>query len=128
MTFRTFGTASALAGCIFATSLRAQTQVTTDPVGFVDLSLLGSSDTLVAPPLTLAPVFIGLVQSAAGNSITVVGSPNWNANQFAPNHYYALIGSSVSNPKEGHVYTITGNSAAALTVDTSTDDLVGIPA
>ena len=30
--------------------------------------------------------------------------------------------------KEGHFYNVTANSATALTVDTSTDNLTGIPA
>lgn len=67
--------------------------------------------------------------------MTVSGSPERTPNQFVyaagtqPNHYYALIGpASVTNPREGHTFTITANTASALTLDTTGDDLTGIPA
>jgi uncharacterized protein (TIGR02597 family) len=45
------------------------------------------------------------------------------------NHYYALIGPITgTGTKEGHTYQITDNGTATLTVDTSHDDLNGIPA
>lgn len=133
MTLRTLVAATAIAACTFSISARAQTSVTTDPVGFMSVSLLGSSDTFVAPPFTRPPEFTGAIQSASGNSITVSASPGWTTNQFVyaagtqSKHYYALIATGGSG-KEGHFYPITGNSANALTVDTSADDLNNVPA
>jgi uncharacterized protein (TIGR02597 family) len=109
--------------------------VVTDSVGFTTTSALSNSDTFVSSPFTRPPSFVGAILSAAGNTLTVSGSPGWTPNQFVyaagtqPNHYYVLLGpASVTNPKEGHIFTITANTASALTLDTTNDDLTGIPA
>lgn len=108
--------------------------VVTDPVGFTTSTLLSNSDSFISLPFVRPPIFVGGIQSASGNTITVSGNP-WTANQFVyaagsqPNHYYALIGpASTSNPKEGHTYPILGNGTNTLTVELSQDNLVGIPA
>jgi len=118
---------------LFAASGNAQT-VVTDPVGFTSTSCLSNSDTLVSIPFTRPQAFVGAAASVAGGTITVSGSPGWTTNQFVyapgtqPNHYYALIGAaSTSNPKEGHTYTITANTANTVTVDVTSDSLTGIP-
>ncbi len=109
--------------------------VVTDPVGFTTTSLVTNSDTLVATPFTRPQSFVGTVASASGNILTISGSPGWTTNQFVyvqgtqPNRYYALLGAAgTANPKEGHKYTITANAASTLTVDTTADDLTGVPA
>lgn len=119
---------------LFASASRADS-VVTDPVGFTTTSLVSNSDTLIATPFTRPQSFVGTVSSASGNVLTISGSPGWTINQFVyvqgsqPNRYYALLGSAATaNPKEGHTYTITANSAATLTVDTTADDLTGVPA
>src|SRR5207302_313905 len=38
------------------------------------------------------------------------------------------VGFPTTNPKEGHIYAVVSNSMNSLTVDTSQDNLVGIPA
>lgn len=108
--------------------------VVTDPVGFTTTSCLSNSDTFVSNPFTRPAVFLGAIASSSGSTISVSGAPGWLTNQFVytqgsqPNHYYALIGAGTpSNPKEGHFYAITGNTASALTLDTTNDDLSGIP-
>ena len=118
---------------LFPSSIGAQS-MTTDPVGFTSISLPANSDTLINPPFTRPVAYVGAITSAADSTITVSGSP-WSANQFVymqsvqRNHYYALIGpASTTNPKEGHIYTVVSNSMNSLTVDTSQDNLVGIPA
>ena len=112
---------------------RADTYIT-NPQGFTTTTLLGESDSAISLPFVRRPAFIGAVQSAIGNSITVSGSP-WTADQFVyaagsqPNRYYALIGASTgANPKEGHTYPIIGNDANTITVEPGQDNLVGIPA
>src|SRR5205085_14783 len=98
------------------------------------LSLLANSDTLINPPFTRPSEYIGAIATASGNTITVSGTP-WTANQFVylqgsqPKHYYALIGpATATNAKEGHTYSVVANSTNSLTVDTSQDNLTGIPA
>jgi uncharacterized protein (TIGR02597 family) len=112
-----------------------QTSATTEPVGFTTTSCLANSDTFVAIPFTRSWAFAGAIQSVAGSTITVSNNPGWTTNQFVyvagtqPNHYYALIGAGgMSNPKEGHTYAVTGNTANTLAVDVSADDLTGITA
>ncbi len=112
----------------------AQVSVATDPVGFTTVSCLGDSDTFVSVPLTRPSEYVGAIQSTAGSTITVSGTP-WVANQFVyvpgsqPKHYYALIGPGTSNPKQGHTYFINANGTNTLTVTTTPDnDLSGIVA
>ena len=113
----------------------AEVTVTTDPVGFTTASCLGNSDTYLGIPFTRPPEFIGTVQSANANTVTINGAPGWVNNQFAyaagtqPKHYYLLIGDGgATNPKEGHNYTVTSNGSNTLTVDTSLDNLTGVVA
>jgi uncharacterized protein (TIGR02597 family) len=121
-------------GCAlaYATLTYAQSAAT-DPVGFTTAALLGQSDSAISLPFVRPPVFVGGIESASGNIITVSGRP-WTMNQFVyapgtqPNRYYALVGpASSANPKEGHTYPIIANSADSLTVDLGPDNLNGIP-
>lgn len=107
--------------------------VATDPVGFANLSLPANSDSYISVPFTRPAVFAGAIQSVTTNTITLTGSPGFTPSSFVytagsqPNHYYALIGNGgSSNPKEGHTFLITGNTANTVTVDTSLEPLTGI--
>jgi len=60
----------------------AQTNVTTDPVGFTTTSCLGNSDTYLGIPFTRPPEFTGTVQSVNGSMLTVNGNLGWTVNQF----------------------------------------------
>ena len=111
----------------------AQTSITSDPVGLTTTSCLAKSDTYVSIPFTRPSEFVGTVRSAGGNTITINGTPGWSNNQFvyAPSsqskHYYVLIGNGgTTNPKEGHIYQITGNGPNTLLVDATSDTLTGI--
>jgi uncharacterized protein (TIGR02597 family) len=122
----------AAASLLLAPIANAQS-ATTEPVGFTTNSLLANSDSFISLPFIRPPAFVGGIQSAAGTTITVSGSP-WTANQFVyaagtqPNRYYALIGpAAAANPKEGHTYPIIGNGTNTLTVDLGADSLTGIP-
>ena len=111
-------------------SATAQT-VATDPVGFTTVSCLGNSDTFVSIPFTRPAEYVGAIASVGANTITVSGTP-WTVNQFVyaagtqPKRYYVLIGPA-ANPKEGHTYFINSNTNNQLTVDTTQDNLTGIP-
>lgn len=118
---------------LFPSSINAQS-MTSDPVGFTTTSLPANSDTLINPPFTRPSEYVGAITSAAGSTISVSGSP-WTTNQFVyvqgvqSKHYYALIGpAATTDPKEGHVYAIVSNTTNSLVVDTSQDNIVGIPA
>src|SRR5438045_5938906 len=67
--------------------------------------------------------------------LTINGTPGWANSQFVyaagsqPNHYYVSIGNGgTTNPKEGHIYQITGNGSNTLSIDTTFDSLIGIVA
>jgi uncharacterized protein (TIGR02597 family) len=127
-------TISLVTGLALFGQVQAQGE-TTKPVGFTSVNSLANSDTLYSVPLTRASEFDGTVQSVASGTITVAQSPNWATNQFVyvpvsqPKTYYVLIGGGgTSNPREGHIFTITANGSNTLTVDTSADDLTGITA
>jgi uncharacterized protein (TIGR02597 family) len=124
-------------GFIYSTSTFAQVTAASDPVGFTTTSLLGSSDTLISIPFTRPPAFTGAIQSVAGSTITVAGTPGWTAGSTfvyaagsQPNHYYALLGGGgTSNPKEGRFYPVTNNGTNTLTVTTTAaNDLTGVTA
>ena len=115
--------------------LLAQTSLTTDPIGVTTTSCLARSDTYVSIPFTRPSEFIGTVRSIAGNIITINGSPGWSDNQFVyapssqPKHYHVLIGNGgTTNPKEGHIFQITGNGPNTLLVDATSDTLADIVA
>ena len=111
----------------------AATMVTTDPVGFTIAWLPANSDTFVSIPFTRPPEFTGAISSASGDTIAVSGNP-WRASQFVyggtqQNHYYVLIGPCSTTPaKEGHIFAITGNTTNSLIVDTTLENVTGIPA
>ena len=117
---------------LLGNSANAQS-VVTDPVGFTTVSCLGNSDTFVSIPFTRPSEYVGAIASVAGSTITVSGTP-FVANQFVyvpvtqTKHYYALIGPGTTNPKQGHIYFISGNGTGTLTVDTTSDNLTGIVA
>jgi hypothetical protein len=52
------------------------------PAGFLRLSALGNSDTIVSLPFARPGAISATVATVAANAITVTGSPNWTANQF----------------------------------------------
>lgn len=101
----------------------AKAQVFSPIVGFNTITALGNSDTRFSVPLHRPAAFQGVVESVAGNVITVSGLPGWAANQFVysaggqTNTYYV---SFVSGNKEGMYYRVTANAADAGTADTTT--------
>ena len=112
-------------------SATAQT-VATDPVGFTTVSCLGNSDTFVSIPFTRPAEYVGAIASGPLPEYDSVSGTPWTVNQFVyaagtqPKRYYVLIGPA-ANPKEGHTYFINSNTNNQLTVDTTQDNLTGIP-
>lgn len=109
-----------------AAALNAQTAtVTTDPVGFVSVTVPANSDAVLAVPLNRASEFKGTIASVSGNIITVSGSPAWTANQFVSNgttqlKTYAL--QLASGTQEGLTAKITANAANTVTVQFDAGD------
>lgn len=110
---------------LLALGAYAQT-ATTNPVGFVKLTELAASDTIVSAPLERASEFHGLVASVSGSTITVQGTTGWTADQFLyaagtqPKTYFVRF---VSGTRAGAYFTVLGNTANALTIDLNGDTL-----
>jgi len=126
-----------LAACALALSLSVHAALgqsaTTDPVGFISDTIPAHSDAALTAPLTRPPVFQGVIASIAGSTITVSGTPNWQATapkQFQrvagsqPNTYYVQIGNGT---KAGMYATISDNGTNSITVTLNGgDSLAGI--
>jgi uncharacterized protein (TIGR02597 family) len=103
-----------------------QAQVTTDPVGFLNVTVPANSDAIISVPLNRAASFKGMIQSISGNVMTIAGtSPAWTANLFVQSlpsqiDTYAVLIASGTN--EGMTAKITANGANTLTVQLATGD------
>ncbi len=123
---------SLFACCLGAASFVIPTQAqttTTDPVGFYRVTLLGDADTVVSLPFTRPESAACLVESYAGNVVTVTGASSWTQDEFVysagnqANTYYVLVRSGA---KEGNTYTVLANDASSVTIDLNGDTLVGL--
>jgi len=119
-----------LATLLTALALSPAFATETDPVGFVSVTVPANSDAVLAVPLNRAAEFKGVIQSIAGNVITVAGTPAWTASQFVqalpgqPKTYAVQI---ASGAKEGLIAQVTANTNNTLTVTVdASDDLTGI--
>lgn len=105
--------------------------VTSDPAGFVTVSVQANSDAVLGVPLYRTAAFKGVIQSISGNTITVAGtSPGWSTNQFVQslpgqtNTYAVLL---ATGTKEGMFAKVTANAANTVTVQFDTgDDFTGV--
>lgn len=96
-------------------------EATTNPVGVIQVSALGESDSLVSIPLKQPAVFNGVVASTAANVLTAEGSPGWTTDEWADSHYGFMRSGTAAGAYAG----ITANTANSITLDTDTlDDLV----
>ncbi len=108
----------------FFTSQVDGIEATTNPVGVIQISAPGNSDTLVSLPLIQPAVFNGVVGSYSGSAVTVSGSPGWTEDAWASGHYAFWR----SGELEGHYATILGNTADTLTLDTDAEMLAVVAA
>ena len=89
-------------------------EVTTNPVGVIQITALGNSDTLVSLPLLHPATFNGIVESLSGaTEVTVSGSPGWTEDVWAGG-YYTFGRSGLF---EGQYATILSNTADSITVE-----------
>lgn len=117
-----------------------QPPAVTDPVGTLAVALRAQSDSCVSIPLWRPARYTGVLQAgAAGNVLTVVGTPGWSVDQFAfapqsgqHDTFFVLLGANASlpaggpTPKEGCFYTVVANGTNALTLDLNGDDLSAV--
>lgn len=108
----------------FFTSQADGIEATTNPVGIIQISAPGNSDTLVSLPLIQPAVFNGVVGSYSGSAVTVSGSPGWTEDAWANGHYAFWR----SGQLEGHYATIRENTADTLTLDADADTLAVVAA
>src|SRR4051812_9714867 len=122
---------SAISVLLGVGSLASAQTVTTDPVGFITLTVAGAaqggSTALSFKGLGLArPVeFQGVATAATNNTITASGAA-WTAGQFSPGNgpYYVEIIGPTGEPGIGTMYDITANTATQLT--TAQDSATGV--
>ena len=100
----------------------ALAQATTDPVGFIDLSVSGPATagaytlSLISPTLTQPILWQGAITVISGTTITVGNAP-WSANQFngaAGSHYVEIV-STATPANSGTLSDITGTTASTIT-------------
>ncbi len=108
----------------------SQTTATSDPVGFITLTVKAGSDYRMSIPMVNAPVFTGRIsQITGGNTIVVDAANPFSASQFVYSsptqrkYYYAMI---ASGTKEGMQLPITLNSQNSVTVSLGSNSLSGV--
>ena len=99
----------------------SQTEATTEPVGFIDISVAGGTLaspklSLISPTLTRPVLWQGAVTAVSGTTITVGGGP-WTANQFngANGSHYVEIISATDGTKSGALSDITATATGTIT-------------
>lgn len=103
---------------------RAQTSVTTNPVGYVQETLTPSPDgagrawSTVSFPLHQVPVFVGLVASTSSNTITLSGSIP--AGLTGTNPYMVHVEASANPIATGQSFFITAAGTNYVTVSSPT--------
>jgi len=105
------------------------------PTGFVTITCLGKSDTIVSMPVTRPTEYTGegtmsVVTSGSVGTVTFSGA-SFTASQFKydsssqTNTYYLFV---AGGDKEGSYYTITDNDTTSVTVNLNGDDVSAITA
>lgn len=96
-------------------------QATTDPVGFIDLSVSGGSIadpklSLISPTLTRPVLWQGAITAISGTTITVSGAA-WAASQFngANGSHYVEIISATDTTKSGALSDIAATTTSTIT-------------
>jgi uncharacterized protein (TIGR02597 family) len=111
----------------FGFVLHLTAEVTTSPVGYVNIGLLRDSDTIVAVPLAPGIKFTGsfsaITPGANGRFTAHVASPvGFIPDQFKKIYYVRIRTGS----RRGTYFTIVGNSANELTLDSAGHDFSAI--
>jgi len=108
---KSFPSLLVVAATLFAaTGLNAEITAVTDPVGFMTIELPVGSDTIVAAPLTKAPVFQGAVTSQNGFVITATGA-SFGDLTTTPHYVQAADGLQA-----GMIFDVQTNSSTTITL------------
>lgn len=121
------------AGVIIACALKAVT-VSTDPVGFITLSVKGTDTseglTAVSVPMLSSSLHSGVIASTAAKTITD-NNASWATGDFAtpdpnnnPSHYIEITNHSDAS-KVGVIYEVSGSDGGNKTL-TLTEDVAGL--
>ncbi len=92
-------------------------EATTNPVGVIQVTALGDSDSLISIPLKQPAVFNGVVNSVNGKVLTAEGSPGWDAGEWVDAHYAFLR----SGAGAGNYAGISVNDANSITLAVDED-------
>ena len=122
MTFRTFATASALGGSIFAISLRAQTTVTTDPVGFTSVTVPSGAVRALSLPLNNFPDCTAAVSAVTNKTISTANAA-WTADAYGPFSTKPHVVRFLSGDLQGYQFRIDSNTSDTLTLATNGVDV-----
>ncbi len=119
------------ASLLLAATFSHGQSVSSDPVGFVSVTVKANSDATIALPLNRSAIYKGVIQSITGNTLTVAGtSPGWTPDQLVqslPSRVSTYAVQVASGTKEGMVGKVTANSANSVTIQLDAgDDLSGI--
>ena len=118
---------------LFAPNSSSGASAGAEIVGWMPITCLGSSDTIVSAPLARPTVYVGsgtgsTVTAGVSGKITFSGTP-FTASQFKyvsgtqSNTYYAFV---ASGTKEGDYFTITDNDTNSVTVALNGDTLSAV--
>ena len=88
-------------------------EATTNPVGVIQVTALGNSDTLVSIPLKQPAVFNGVINQVGASTIKAEGAPGWTIDEWAVGYYAFVRSGSIA----GAYGEITGNTADTITID-----------
>jgi len=88
-------------------------EAVTNPVGIIQVTALGDSDTLISIPLKQPAVFNGVIGGLTADTLTAEGSPGWAANEWAGSYYGFIRSGNV----EGAYASIVSNTADTLTLN-----------
>ena len=112
---------------LFVSSQLAAESDSTNPVGYITLTVKASSDAVVAASMARASSYVGTVASVDdSDTITLSGSPGFTVDEYAPadedgnNSYYVQF---TSGDREGLWAIIDGNGSSSLDLTFVTQDL-----
>src|SRR5436190_11106838 len=103
-------------------SLQAQTEVSTDPVGFTSVVVESGTTSALSLPLNNPPDYHGVVSTHSSNTIQSAYA-NWTVNAYGPFNTNPHVVRFVSGANKGRQFKIDSNTGVTLTLNASSGDL-----
>lgn len=98
--------------------------VFTSPAGYVSITCLPNSDTIVGLPLRTSAAYTGVLSATPDTTTTpgsailsLSGNPGLTANEFAGAYYVKFKDSTPAATGDGQWFSITANGTSSITVD-----------